>query len=103
MRRLLDKDPLTGTKSVFHYDHEDDSFVIETVTDVEDVVEINKAAYNERAGTRFGEGLAHHVAQIPATIWWDLKRRGIADDPKALKAWLNDRDNRAFRTRPGRL
>ena len=27
----------------------------------------------------------------------------IADDPKALKKWMNDSDNRVFRTRQGVL
>jgi hypothetical protein len=36
-------------------------------------------------------------------VYYDLKRRGIADDPAALKKWLNDGDNRVFRTREGTL
>jgi hypothetical protein len=36
-------------------------------------------------------------------VYYDLKRRGIADDPKKFKQWLNDRDNRVFRTRAGTL
>jgi hypothetical protein len=36
-------------------------------------------------------------------IWEDLVRKGIANDTKKLKAWLNDPDNRAFRTRLGRV
>jgi len=41
------------------------------------------------------------VASIPLNVYYDLKRRGIADDPKAMKKWLNDPDNRVFRTREG--
>jgi hypothetical protein len=33
----------------------------------------------------------------------ELKQQGIIDDPKALRRWLNDPDNRYFRTRPGRV
>jgi hypothetical protein len=36
-------------------------------------------------------------------VYYELKRQGIADDPKALKKWLNDRDNQVFRTRAGTL
>lgn len=38
-----------------------------------------------------------HVARIPAVIWQNLMRLGIAKDEKALNAWLNERDNRVFR------
>ena len=31
------------------------------------------------------------------------EKKGIADDNKKMKAWLNDRDNVLFRTRPGRV
>ena len=43
------------------------------------------------------------VASIPMPLYYRLKRDGIADDPKRMKAWLNDADNRFFRTRPGRV
>jgi hypothetical protein len=36
-------------------------------------------------------------------VYYDLKRRGIIDDPAAFRAWMNDPDNRVFRTRPGRV
>jgi hypothetical protein len=43
------------------------------------------------------------VATLPLVLWMKLKQDGILDDPRALRRWLNDPDNRAFRTRPGRL
>jgi hypothetical protein len=39
-----------------------------------------------------------HVARIPLVVWRQLQRLGITNDEKALNAWLNDRDNRVFRT-----
>jgi hypothetical protein len=39
-----------------------------------------------------------HVARIPLVIWRHLERLGITRDEKALNAWLDDRDNRVFRT-----
>jgi len=41
------------------------------------------------------------VASIPLSIYYDLKRQGIVDDPVRLKRWLNDSDNKYFRTRGG--
>jgi hypothetical protein len=43
------------------------------------------------------------VASIPLSVYYELKRQGIADDPKALRKWLNQSENQAFRTREGTL
>jgi hypothetical protein len=100
---VVDVDRATGTLTLFHYQPSDENgFVIETKQDVEPIVELNKAQFNLRdERSRYGD--TAQVARIPNVIWWDLKRRGIADDEAKLKAWLNDPDNRAFRTRPGRV
>ena len=34
-------------------------------------------------------------------VYYDLKNKGILDDPKAIKKWLNDPENKYFRTREG--
>ena len=41
------------------------------------------------------------VGEIPLTVWMQLKDEGVARDPKALRKWLNDPDNRYFRTYDG--
>ena len=38
------------------------------------------------------------VASIPLVIWRQLQRLGITNDEQALFKWLNDPDNRVFRT-----
>jgi hypothetical protein len=35
-------------------------------------------------------------------IWQQLQKLGITKDQKALNAWLDERDNRVFRTDDGR-
>lgn len=102
--RPFDYDPFTGVKSTFHWDETAGKFYIEEHQDVEPLIDYTKAVYNsfdERA--RWGKDPLHHVASLPPVIYADLQKRGILDDRDRLKAWLNDRDNRAFRTRPGRL
>jgi hypothetical protein len=100
MKRLLSANPEFGTRTYFHATPE--SIHIEKVQDVTNIVEANKAKFNstdERA--RWGEWT--RVASIPLAVFHDLKNKKIADDPKAMKKWLNDKDNVMFRTRPGNV
>jgi hypothetical protein len=97
-KRIFDTDPLTGITRYWHM-KDNGEFVIETEQ------RINVDAANTRARnatdkrTKWGE--MARVASIPLSVYYDLKRKGIVDDPKAMKKWLNDPDNRAFRTREG--
>ena len=99
--RLLEDDPVTGVRSTFHYDQDTGGFVIQARQEVDSILTDNHENYKDRDSSWKGD--VHHVASIPSTIWAELKREGIADDEKALKRWLDDPDNRAFRTRPGHL
>ena len=101
-KRLFDYDPETGTTKWWHYDADKDEATIETVFEVGDLIEQNKKLYadtDER--TRYGEW--SRVASIPMALFYRLKNQGIIDDPAAMKRWLNDPDNKFFRTRPGRV
>jgi hypothetical protein len=101
-KKLFDYDPLTGTTKWWHYDADKDEATIETEFNVQDLLEDNKKSFNsidERA--RWGEWT--RVASIPMPLFYKLKQQGILDDQKAMKRWLNDPDNRLFRTRPGRV
>ena len=101
-KKLFDYDPETGTTKWWHYDADKDEATIETEFQVGDLVEKNKSEFNlydER--TRWGEW--NKVASIPMALFHRLKAKGIVDDPAAMKRWLNDPDNRFFRTRPGRV
>lgn len=97
--RLIDYDPVTKVRQMLH-DGDGEDFHIEDVQNVGGRVDVNRELYKL---PRSGWGDGQRVASIPLVVWQDLKRRGIADDPGRLKAWLNDPDNRAFRTRPGRV
>lgn len=110
-KRLFDRNPLFGITRYSYYDPDKDLLHIETVQDVEPVIELNKAQFNntdERASWTDG---MQKVATIPLHILEDLMAKGIlvpgkqgdGNGNKRFKAWLNDRDNRFFRTRPGRV
>lgn len=100
-RRVIDHDEFTGITSYYNFDPVTEDITIEEVSDVETVLEASKALMNSRSGGFKGD--LRHVAHIPAVIMNQLMRDGIAQDPERLKAWLNDRDNSLFRTRPGRV
>lgn len=106
-RRPFDVDPLTGDRIWFHYDHSDDSVTIERVSDVEPILEASKRKFNDAPSNWKGD--VHHIAEIPMVIVEQLIKQGILYGPGRVrdmdrfKAWLNDRDNRMFRTRPGRV
>lgn len=105
MKRLFDHDPLTGITEWFHMEDGDDSFTIQTTQDAAPLIEANREHFNQfdSARTPFGDkiGASSKVASIPLNVYMDLKTKGILRDPAAFKRWLNDPDNRAFRTRPG--
>lgn len=97
-KRIFDTDPLTGITRYWHV-RDNGEFVIETEQRLS-VDDANTRARNTTdKRTKWGD--MSRVASIPLGVFYDLKRRGIADDPKALKKWLNDPDNRVFRTREG--
>lgn len=103
-RSFGEYDPINQIERKFHYDHNTDVFHIETIQHGSEALELAKASFNgfdERAPWK-GDGF-HHVAHIPPVVVEMLRKQRILDDPKRLKKWLNDRDNRMFRTRPGRV
>ena len=105
IKKLLHSDPLTGITQVFHHDESVDAknFVIQTVQDTTPIVETNKREFNEAPSHKLGANGENFVkvASIPLTIYHELRKKGIAQDPAAMKRWLNDPDNRYFRSRPG--
>jgi hypothetical protein len=99
-RRIFDVDPFTGTTSYWHYDPNTDEAVIQKTQNVDALLDLNRRVFND-APTRYGD--MTRVASIPLSIYADLKAKGVIDDEKAFKRWLNDPDNSAFRTRPGKV
>lgn len=83
---------------------QDDQVILTTKQDVSEIVEANKQQVN--AATRKVDSVMTHVARIPNTVIDVLNKMGImrgfmVTDEKRFKAWLNDPDNRVWRTYPG--
>ena len=85
-----------------------DEITLEQSQDVSALMEANKAEYNA-ADTKWSDSLfGNKVASIPFTAIDKLNKQGIMKgfdviDQKRLFAWLNDPENRFFRTKPGHL
>ena len=99
-KRLLNDDTFTGIKTYFDYDADTDEAVIRKEQDMTAIIESNKREFNA-APERWGEWTK--VGSIPLSVYYELERQGITKDQEAMKKWLNDPDNRYFRTRPGTL
>lgn len=83
---------------------QDDQIILTTKQDVSEIVEANKQQVN--AATKKVDSVMTHVARIPNTVIDVLNKMGImrgfmVTDEKRFKAWLNDPDNRVWRTYPG--
>ena len=104
MRRVLDSDPETGITQWFHFDDVTGDFGLETRQDVTALIESTKGAFNPVDERAPWKGDLHQVASIPMTIYHELaKISNNFKDQRVIRKWLNDKDNRVFRTRPGRV
>lgn len=94
---IIDHDAVSGQFSTFEYDRASDMYLLNQGQQVGGIVEANKREYNDTKA-RHGDGFGRKVASIPLSIFFDLQRKGITRDRKAFAKWLNNSDNRVFRT-----
>ena len=100
--RILSQNKDAGITQFWH-EHTDGSVTIETKQDITDIIESNKATYNNVDGRANWKGDIHRIGSVPLSIYYELKRLGILDDQARIKKWLNDSSNQVFRTRPGKV
>jgi hypothetical protein len=101
-KRLLDVDHFLGLKEYFYYDDDTGECRVEQVQNTDFIVEQNKQRLAQSsAKDKWGEMTL--VATIPMSLWADLNAKGIVKDTKEFKKWLNDPENRFFRTREGKV
>jgi hypothetical protein len=104
MKRVLDYDPATGITQWFHFDEITGDIGLETKQDVTAIIEGTKGEFNPVEERAPWKGDVHKVASIPMSIYNELmKITNNGKDQKAFSKWMNDPDNRVFRTRPGRV
>jgi hypothetical protein len=105
MRKLGEETNWAGVKTSVY--EADNKLIIENSQDISAVLESNKSRYaatDERA--KWSE--FEHIGWIPDSVIIELNRQSILRgyavvDEKKFKAWLNNPDNRYFRSRPGRV
>ena len=104
MKKLLTEDRVAGKKTYFQTEG-DDTHVV-TAQKVDHILEHNKRQANDwKSGSMIGNTPHHHqtVAEIPATLYYDLVEK--LGDPRqnmnAWKKWLNNPENRFFRSTGG--
>lgn len=101
---LLSADPVTKIRRDFVYHHHDDTAHVISTQDTRAIEEENKFLRNSFRGTweKHAE-MGDRYASIPLVVWGRLIAEGIAYDDERLAAWLDDPDNAAWRTRPGKI
>tara|TARA_R110002012_G_scaffold313849_1_gene526022 strand:+ start:5358 stop:5663 length:306 start_codon:yes stop_codon:yes gene_type:complete len=98
-------DPLRPT---YVSDEPDGTITVTTVQDAQPIIEEAKADSNAY-GSPLTPGKQRHgmrVATIPFNVfemWMKETNGAIQKDPKLLKKYLNDPDNKYFRTTPTRI
>jgi len=103
---LFDWDPYTG-RTVWHYfDGQTDHFRVDYPVD--SLLKQNEIERNE--SERGWKGDWHKVASVPAPLFFGMGESGDGllkalknGDDKWVRRWLNDSDNRAWRTKEGQL
>lgn len=95
LKRILEYDPATRSKTTFHYDWKTDDTIFETTQDAAPIIEDNQVWRNHITQDR--KANYRRVASIPLNVYYSLPLE-IRQDGKALRRWLNDPDNAAFKT-----
>lgn len=95
-----------GTKTSFH--DSGDDLVIAHSQNISGLIEANKEEYNTANSGWKDNALENRVARIPLAVFAELEKQGITRgftvlDMTRFKAWLNNPDNKVFRTKAGRI
>lgn len=104
--RIFSLDEATKTVEKFHYDEETGKFHIETVQNVTDIVDFNHARRQQGVNKK---AFQRHVGAVPENIYWYWttkwrhEGRSSAEIMQLWTDFLNDPDNKAFKTIEGRV
>lgn len=98
---LFDYDIPTG-RQVWVIHNPNGTMTFRTDYPVQPTMDINQAQRN--LAQKGWAGDYHHVASIPLNVYYDqLAEASQQGDDQYLSKWLNNSDNRAWRTKDGRV
>ena len=101
-KRLFSRDPVLGLTEWWHYDDDNDRVTIETTQDIEPALEVAQDARNAQTRLdRWGDG--KHVGFIPMAVYAEWLRTGKQHDQAFVRRWLNDPENKKYRTFQGKV
>lgn len=108
MKRLLEHDPLTGITQYHYYDPLTKETTIETIQDVEPILEMNRSLQNDNDYSKSGmKNEFWHAARIPNNVQYQWLKEGIdifnKDHWPKVKQKLNDPEWRHLRTSLGKV
>lgn len=101
MGRLFSLDAATRTTEQFHFDETTGAFTIEDVQQVDDLLDLNAARRSEQVSHR---NTFRQVGSVPMNIYqywnsrWRAEGRSTREIRALWKRFLNDPDNRQFKT-----
>lgn len=96
---LVSYDPKLKRQTWIRY-NPDGSATTRTDYEVSDTIDLNTAQRN--VAQHGWKGDYHHVASVPLNVYWSkLAEASRQDDQRYISKWLNDADNRAWRTKNG--
>lgn len=103
-KRLLSADSEAGHREWYWSNPDTGEVTIEAEWLVDPIAEMAKARFNQFDERANWKGDWHHVGVIPQYVIdyeWRVNKRKMLTDKAYVKHWLNQPENRAFRTRPG--
>lgn len=103
-KRLLSSD--VDRREWYWSNTETGDVALQTEWLLDPILEQAKARYNQFDERANWKGDMHHVAWLPQSVVeyeWRVNRRRVLTDKDFIRHWVNQPENRAFRTRPGRI
>lgn len=98
---LFDYDVKTG-RQVWALQNDDGSTTFRTDYPVDPLIDTNTAQRNLAQPGWAGD--YHHIASVPLNVYHDqLAEASKQGDERYLSKWLNDSENRAWRTKDGNV
>ena len=107
VKKLISSDKSSGKETWMHFDRDGQAEIIQK-QHIKQILEANKRQQNDwQYGKLIGNTQRHHqkVADIPNQLYVQLREMfgHPADNPRDWARWLNDPENRFFRTGGGRV